>query len=77
MEQQDGPQDVQLLLGQKLFLIRCRDVPDIEKVQLAEDVQAILFADGTGATSLCIENAVWSVDILLNCESCCRHGVLV
>eukprot|EP00246_Nothoceros_aenigmaticus_P006612 TRINITY_DN19618_c0_g1_i1.p1 TRINITY_DN19618_c0_g1~~TRINITY_DN19618_c0_g1_i1.p1 ORF type:complete len:387 (+),score=69.05 TRINITY_DN19618_c0_g1_i1:72-1232(+) len=63
MEEQEGTQDVKLLLGQKLFLIRSRDVPDIEKVQLAEDIQAILFEDDMASLyeSLCVELA-WDVD---------------
>lgn len=46
MEAQEGKQEPQLILAHKLFLLRQPDVPDIEKVQLREDVFAAVKADG-------------------------------
>ncbi|KAJ4961105.1 hypothetical protein NE237_021015 [Protea cynaroides] len=45
MEAQEEKQQPQLVLAHKLFLLRHRDVPDIEKVRLKEEVLASVKAD--------------------------------
>ncbi|RXH96078.1 hypothetical protein DVH24_008578 [Malus domestica] len=45
MEAQEGTQQPHLVLANKLFLLSHSDVPDIEKVQLREEVFASLKAD--------------------------------
>ncbi|XP_043723595.1 26S proteasome non-ATPase regulatory subunit 6 homolog [Telopea speciosissima] len=45
MEAQEGKQQPQLVLANKLFLLRHPDVPDIEKVRLKEEVLTFVKAD--------------------------------
>lgn len=63
MEEGDASQDVKLILAHKLFLIRAPYVPDIEKVQLKEDVLTLIRADGMAGLheSLCQELG-WELD---------------
>lgn len=46
MEGQEGTQELHLILAHKLFLLRHPDVQDIEKVQLKDEVFAVVKADG-------------------------------
>eukprot|EP00249_Psilotum_nudum_P006911 c20153_g1_i1 orf=136-1296(+) len=57
MEEKEATQDVKLILAHKLFLLRAPDVPDIEKVQLKDDVLALIRAD----------------DMVMLYESCCQE----
>eukprot|EP01018_Ginkgo_biloba_P022814 Gb_07145 [translate_table: standard] len=63
MEAQEGTQEPKLVLAHKLFLLRHPDVPDIEKVQLKDEVLNLIKADDMLLLyeSLC-EELGWEID---------------
>lgn len=63
MEESEASLDVKLILAHKLFLIRASYVPDIEKVQLKEDIVDLIRADGmVGLYVSCCEELRWELD---------------
>uniref|UniRef100_A0A0D6QVN9 26S proteasome regulatory subunit RPN7 n=1 Tax=Araucaria cunninghamii TaxID=56994 RepID=A0A0D6QVN9_ARACU len=63
MEGQEGSQEPKLILAHKIFLLKHPDVPDIEKVELKEDVLNLIKADDMALLyeSLCADLG-WDMD---------------
>lgn len=87
METQEGTQQPQFILAHKVFLLKHLDVPDIEKVQLREEVLASVKANGNSLPQpdfSCIDfiylvfrllpSGFCSISVIL---SCFRHGALL